>query len=300
MRIVSLLPSATEIVCLLGLRDALVGVTHECDYPAGVSQLPIVTKSAISHLQTSKQIDLAVREALRTSNALYSLDLELLEKLAPDLLVTQSLCNVCAVDKEDVLLAAQDLLCNPQVINLEPTSLADVYKTMEMVAKATDRVLEAKAAIAKMKIRIEKIQYCVKSVLEEAERPRVVFLEWIDPLFSSGHWVSELIHIAGGEDCLGSPRTPSTTVRWAQVLEADPDVLVIACCGYTRQQALNDLPILHQQAGWQDLKCVKNNRVYVADGNAYFSRPSPRLIDSAEILARVLHSQTEGFSYWYS
>ena len=295
MRIVSLLPSATEIVCLLGLREQLVGVTHECDYPAGVSSLPIVTKSAISHLQTSRQIDVAVREALQTNNALYSLNYELLDELNPDLLVTQSLCNVCAVDKEDVVLAAKDLSCNPKIINLEPTCLKDVYKTIEMVAEVTGQQHVAKHALTSMQARIEKIADSVRVILENTKRTRVVFLEWIDPLFSSGHWVSELVHLAGGEDCLGNANNPATTISWEQLVETDPDVLVIACCGYSRPRAIDDLPILQGKPEWRDLKCVKTKRVYVADGNAYFSRPSPRLIDSAEILMRMLHSQSEDF-----
>lgn len=297
MRIVSLLPSATEIICLLGLRDQLVGVTHECDYPQGVSALPVVTRSSIAHMHNSRQIDSAVREALRTSKALYTLDYSLLEKLKPDLLVTQSLCNVCAVDKDDVVVAAQDLSSAPQVINLEPTSLNDVFKTILLVGLTTKRLAEADNAVIKFQVRMEKIRCAVKSKIKKSGRPRVVFLEWIDPLFSSGHWISETIHIAGGEDCFGSPNKPATTIRWEQVLNADPDVLIVACCGYSRDRALADMPMLQRQPGWEELKCVRNKRVFVADGNSYFSRPSPRIVDSAEMLMRMLHSPSEALLF---
>ena len=231
MRIVSLLPSATEIICLLGLRDQLVGITHECDYPQGISQLPVVTRSSIAHGQASRQIDLAVRDALRTSKALYTLDYDLLEKLSPDLLVTQSLCNVCAVDKDDVVVAAQNLTSAPRVVNLEPTSLRDLYKTILLVGLATNRLAKADEAITKLQVRMEKIRCAVQTIVKRSGRPQVVFLEWIDPLFTTGHWTSEIIRIAGGEDCLGSPGNPATTIHWDQVQNADPDVLVIACCG---------------------------------------------------------------------
>ena len=293
MRIVSLLPSATEIICLLGLQDSLVGITHECDYPKTIPDLPIVTTTKISHSLSSKEIDQQVRQALASNNALYSLDYQLLDQLKPDLLVTQSLCNVCAVDKDDVLIAATKLSSDPHVINLEPTSLQDVFSTIEMVAAETNRQQVAMDLIADMKKRVNHVTEYVKSFIEQNDRTRVVYLEWIDPLFNSGHWISELIDLAGGIDCLGRADLPAKTIQWHDVVNADPDVIIIGCCGYDLEKTMLDIPILQSNSGWQDLRCVQSKRVYVIDGNSYFSRPSPRLIESLEILAQILHPQTD-------
>lgn len=292
MRIVSLLPSATEIICLLGLQDSIVGITHECDFPSEVHGLPIVTTTSISHSLSSKEIDQQVRIALTTNNALYSIDYNLLEQLKPDLLVTQSLCNVCAVDKEDVLAVANQLPSNPRVVNLEPSSLDDMYKTIQMVADATHCEQRAENIITAMKSRVSRVQNSIQPLLEKSGRIRVVYLEWIDPLFNSGHWICELIELAGGHDCLGKYDSPAKTILWDDILNADPDVLIIGCCGYDINKTMLDIPILKNNFGWNDLRCVQNKRVYVIDGNSYFSRPSPRLIDSLEMLECILHNNS--------
>lgn len=286
MRIVSLLPSATEIVCSLGLEDCLVGVTHECDFPESVRGLPKVTKTLIPHDASSRQIDLLVRERLENQRALYSLDLPRLRELAPDLIVTQALCDVCAVAEAEVAAAACSLPGNPQVINLEPASLDDVFSTLLMVGEKTGTAQHAAEVVKNLKARTEAVQR--RSVAARI-RPRVVILEWIDPPFSCGHWSPELVRMAGGDEQLGRPGIASRTLRWDEVIAARPEVLVIACCGFDVRRTLIDVEILRQNPGWLDLPAVQAGRVYVIDGNAYFSRPGPRLVESLELLAHAIH-----------
>jgi len=290
MRIVSLLPSATEIVCALGLEESLVGVTHECDYPAFVRALPKVTKTLIPHDASSADIDALVRERLETALALYSLDMPILEALRPDLLVTQALCDVCAVAEAEVRAAACTLPGRPQVINLEPMSLEDVFDTLHLLGKATDREAKALEVADALRLRVHATEARTRQI-PHAERPPVAFIEWIDPIFNGGHWNPTLIEMAGGIDVLGSVGQPSRTTPWDAVLDAQPDVLFIACCGFSRERTLQDIPLLEARQGWRDLPCVRNRRVYVADGNAYFSRPGPRLVDSLAILAHALHPE---------
>ena len=290
MRIVSLLPSATEIICSLGLRDVLVGVTHECDYPVSVQGLPIVTNTLIPHDATSKEIDILVRKQLDSTTALYSLRMEVLEKLKPDLIVTQALCDVCAVAAEEVCDAAANLPGNPDVINLEPMCLADLFATIQLVGEATGRKTIAKDVVTQLEERVEKIRLInLRNESMDRKLSEVVFLEWIDPPFGPGHWNPELIELAGGICCIGSMHEPAETLDWQQVINAQPDVIFIACCGFDLERTLMDIKILEDLPGWSDLPCVKNRKVFVTDGNAYFSRPGPRLVDSLEIIAHALH-----------
>jgi iron complex transport system substrate-binding protein len=288
MRIVSLLPSATEIICQLGLADDLVGVTHECDYPRAVRGLPRVTHTFIAADASSREIDSLVRERLKTERALYSLDMPTLERLRPDLIVTQALCDVCAVADAEVLAAACSLPGTPRVINLEPTCLNDVFDCLRLVGKATGYELRAADEIAGLRARVATVAARSQTV---ADRPRVVLLEWIDPPFSSGHWSPELVRLAGGTEALGAAGERSRTLDWQQVLAVAPEVLVIASCGFSIERTLADLPILRSYPGWSDLPCVRSGRVYLVDGSAYFNRPGPRLVDSLEILAHSLHPE---------
>jgi iron complex transport system substrate-binding protein len=285
MRIVSLLPSATEIVCALGLESSLVGVTHECDFPAAVARLPKVTRTLIPHDAASADIDALVRERLKTQQALYTLDLPTLEALAPDLIVTQALCDVCAVADAGVREAACALPGQPRVVNLEPTCLDDVFACLGLVAEAAGVEARGREVVAALRAR-------VAAVASRAARvqptPSVGLLEWIDPPFSSGHWTPELIALAGGRPLLGAAGERSHTLTWDAVRAADPDVLMIACCGFDVARTRQDLPILARQPGFDTLTAVRAGRVYVTDGNAYFSRPGPRLVDSLEILAHAL------------
>lgn len=284
----SLLPSATEIICAVGLRAQLVGVTHECDFPVGVSELPKVTRTLIPHDATSGEIDALVRAQLASEQALYHLDLPTLEALAPDLIVTQALCDVCAVAADEVMDAACRLPGNPPVVNLEPMTLDEMFAAILAVGEATGRAARAAEVVDGLRARVTAVAARSAGIPADA-RPRVAFLEWIDPPFNAGHWNPELIDLAGGIDVLGSPGEASRTLRWDEVRDAAPDVLFIACCGYPEARARADLPILEALPGWEDIPAVAAGRVYVSDGNAYFSRPGPRLVDSLEILAQALH-----------
>lgn len=286
MRIVSLLPSATELICQLGLESELVGVTHECDYPPSVRALPKVTRTLIPTAASSREIDELVRERLKTERALYTLDLPLLAVLQPNLIVTQALCDVCAVAAAEVRAAACSLPGQPRVVNLEPTCLDDVFECLRMVGDATGRQERAEEEISQLKTRVAAVAARSASI---SHRLRVVVLEWIDPPFSSGHWSPELVRLAGGEEVVGAAGERSRTLDWQQIVAAAPDAMLIACCGFDVERTLADLPILRGYPGWGDLPCVRLERVYVVDGSAYFSRPGPRLVDSLEILAHALH-----------
>lgn len=286
MRIVSLLPSATEIVCELGLGGQLVGVTHECDYPPWVRKLPKVTRTLIPHDATSREIDELVRERLATQRALYSLDLPTLQQLRPELIVTQALCDVCAVAEAEVSAAVGSLPGSPKVINLEPMRLAEVFEALQLVGDAAGVSHSAREAVARLQNRVAAVVERTRSI---PDRPRVVLLEWIDPPFCSGHWSPELVRLAGGVEVIGREGQPSQSIAWQEITRADPEILVIACCGFDVERTRQDWPILAAYPSFGDLSCVRSGRVYLIDGNAYFNRPGPRLVDSLEILAHALH-----------
>jgi iron complex transport system substrate-binding protein len=286
MRIVSLLPSATEIVCALGLRKELVGVTHECDYPIWVRSLPKVTRTLIPVDASSTEIDRLVRERLQSVRALYTLDLPVLEDLQPDLIVTQALCDVCAVAEDEVRAAACSLPGSPRVINLEPQSLAEVLACIREVAEVTSLKARAEKVVGELKGRVAAI---AERSAQLAYQPRVALLEWLDPPFSGGHWSPELVRLAGGIDGLGREGEKSRSLRWDEVLAWQPEVVLVACCGFSVERTLSDLSALQQVPGWEELPAVQSRRVFVTNGSQYFSRPGPRLVDSLEILAHALH-----------
>ncbi len=290
MKIVSLLPSATEIICALGLEDQLVGVTHECDYPPSVQQLPKVTRTLIPHDASSHEIDQLVRERMQAEQALYSLDMTMLEKLQPDLIVTQALCDVCAVAENEVQAAACNLPGRPQVINLEPQTLSEVIDSLHDVAVMAGVEDSAAEVTAALKARVERVTQRAQRI---DYKPRVALLEWLDPPFSSGHWSPEIVRLAGGEEVLGREGERSQTLSWDNVMAAEPEVIFIACCGYDVNRTLEDLPLLDKVNGWQELPAVSNGHVYVIDGSQYFSRPGPRLVDSLEMIAHVLHPESQ-------
>jgi iron complex transport system substrate-binding protein len=288
MRIVSLLPSATEILCAVGLEDQLVGVTHECDYPPFVRQLPKVTRTLIPAEASSAEIDRLVRRRLQTGQSLYTLDLPVLEELRPDLIVTQALCDVCAVAEDEVRAAACMLPGHPQVVNLEPQTLSEVLAAIRQVGAAVGLEQRAEEVIAGLSSRISAV---VARTARLQHRPRVALLEWLDPPFSCGHWNPELVRLAGGIEGLGQEGGPSRTLCWDEVLAWQPEVVFIACCGFNVERTLRDLPSLPLGPDWQDLPAIRSGRVYVTDGSHYFSRPGPRLVDSLEILAHALHPE---------
>lgn len=285
MRIVSLLPSATEIVCALGLEDQLVGVTHECDYPAAVRGLPTVTHTLIPTDASSAEIDRLVRERLAGQRALYNLDLPTLERLRPDLIVTQALCDVCAVADEEVRAAACTLPGLPRVINLEPETLSQVFEAIRQVADAAGIPARGVEVVAALTARVDTV---ARRAVRRGTRPRVALLEWLDPPFAPGHWNPELERLAGGISVLGTEGVKSRTLAWDEVIAAAPEVIMISCCGFSVERTRADLPLLDGVPGWAELPAVRAGRVFVVDGAAYFSRPGPRLVDSLELLAHAM------------
>jgi len=288
MRIVSLLPSATEIVCGLGLEENLVGVTHECDFPPFVRQLPKATRTLIPKDAGSEEIDRLVRARLSTQKALYSLDLDTLEELRPDLIVTQALCDVCAVAEEEVQAAACRLPGRPRVVNLEPQTLSQVFDAVRQVAQAAGVAARGEEVVRALEARVEAV---VARTAGVRRPPRVALLEWLAPPFSCGHWNPELVRLAGGEETLGCEGRPSRTLTWDEVVDAGPEVVFVSCCGFDLERTLVDVDALHGLAHWSALPACRAGRVYVADGSQYFSRPGPRLVDSLEILAHALHPE---------
>jgi iron complex transport system substrate-binding protein len=253
-----------------------------------VRGLPKVTRTLIPTDASSAEIDGLVRERLATDRALYSLDLPALAALAPDLIVTQALCDVCAVAEDEVLAAARTLPGRPRVVNLEPTSLADVHAAIRKVARATGTERAGEEAVARLTARVEAVAARSEGL---DPRPRVTLLEWLDPPFSCGHWNPELVRLAGGVEGLGRDGQPSRQLDWDEVLDWSPEVILVACCGFDVERTLADLPLLARVPGLGDVPAVRAHRVYVTDGSRYFSRPGPRLVDGLEILAHALHPE---------
>lgn len=288
MRIVSLLPAATEIVAALGMIDHLAGVSHECDYPAAVNALPRVTRCAIhGNALTSTEIDGWVKAELERTGTLYTMDEPLLRRLAPDVIITQRLCDVCAVGFESVTAFAATLPGPPRVVNLEPRTLDEVFEDIRRVAVALGVAPRADRVIADLRARVETVRRRVAS----SPRRRCVILEWIDPPFRSGHWDPELVALAGGVDPVGRSGEAAAEVTWDEIRGSAPEVLVVACCGFDLARTRDDLPILRGYPGFSDLPAVRESEVYLVDGSAYFSRPGPRLVDSLELLAPLIHPE---------
>lgn len=286
MRVASLLPSATEMIHFADAADALVGVTHECDYPPGVEKLPKLTSTSIdSHNMTSAEIDAAIGARLTDEGSIYALDAKLLRELAPDLVVTQGLCDVCAVSMDLVEKAVSGLSERPQVISLNPTSLGDVLDDTARLGNVLGRGEEVATRIAALRERLDRVGEAVSGLA----RPRVACIEWLDPPFSAGHWVPEMVRLAGGEEVLATPGERSARLTWDEVLEADPDLLVLMPCGFDAARAVEEARRLPELPGWPDLRAARGGRVWAVDANSYFSRPAPRLVEGIEVLARILH-----------
>jgi iron complex transport system substrate-binding protein len=282
MRIVSLVPSATEMLFALGLGADLIAVTHECDYPPAAAQLPKVTKDVLPHGLTSAEIDAAVKERTLAGESIYELDAEALNELGPDLIVTQALCSVCAVSYNDVRAIAEEIDTQPLVISLDPHTVGEVLGDARTLAKATNRKDAAVQLINEASARIDRIRVAVKG----ARRPRVAALEWLDPPFAAGHWTPQLLEYAGGEDVLGFAGEPSEERSWAEVAAAQPDIVIVMPCGY-------DAEIAHREAEMHrdELAAVGAGEVVAVDAAAYFSRPGPRIVDGLELLASILHPE---------
>jgi len=289
VRIVSLLPAATEIVAALGRVDWLVGVSHECDYPSEVKSRLRVTRCEIyGKGLSSADVDGWVNRELAAGRPLYTLDADLLRALEPDVILTQQLCDVCAIDYGSVAAFAASLPKRPKIVNLEPSSLADIFSDIERVAAAIGQVDRGQTLVASLAQRVDRVR---SRAAKATTRPRCCHLEWIDPLFCSGHWTPELMEIAGATDPLGRKGLPSIRIAWEQVLEAQPEIIVLACCGYDAERTLQDLEILKRQPAWNTLPAVSRRQVYAVDGSAYFSRPGPRIVDSLAMLAQIVHPE---------
>jgi iron complex transport system substrate-binding protein len=273
------LPSATEIVCALGLEGSLVAVTHECDYPESVKSKPVVTRSVLDGTGDSAQIDRHIRELVHQGSSIYTLDADRLATLRPDIVLTQELCEVCAVSYPIVERAARRSSTPMQLISLEPQQLADVFEHIRLVGRLADRDAAAEHVVADLEDRIRRVHERVRN---EPVRS-VVILEWIDPPFNAGHWTPGLVQIAGGRDLLGSPGRPAHPIEWKAVIESRPEVLVVSACGLSLERSFAEAETVLPRSG------PIAGETWVVDGNAFFSRPGPRLVDSVEILAGILH-----------
>ncbi|HEV3392722.1 MAG TPA: cobalamin-binding protein [Chthoniobacterales bacterium] len=286
-RIVSLLPAATEIADALGLMEQVVGVSHECDFPAEANKRPRVTHCPVhGRGLTSAEIDQWVKRSLRENGTIYTIDEPLMRKLRPDIVLTQKLCDVCAVGYGTVARLAGTLPGPPAVVNLEPTSLADIFDDIRHVADACGVKDRAEKLIGQLSRRVENVRQRAAQI---SHRPRCFLMEWIDPPFCSGHWGPELVEIAGGFDSLGRKHQPSVQIEWQQVLEARPEVIVLALCGYDIARAERDYELLRRLPGFDSLPAAQNGRIHLVNASAYFARPGPRIVDSVEVLAGILH-----------
>jgi iron complex transport system substrate-binding protein len=286
-RIISLLPAATEIAAALGLMEQVVGVSHECDFPEEAIQRPHVTHCPVHNAGlTSRDVDEWVRRALHQNGTIYAIDEPLLRKLHPDVILTQKLCDVCAVGYGTVAKLAQSLPGPPRVVNLEPTSLADVFDDIRRVADACDASERAEKLIVTLSKRVENVRERAARI---PNRRRCFLMEWVDPPFCSGHWGPELAEIAGGYDPLGRKHQPSAQIYWQQVLDAHPEIIVLALCGYDIDRARRDYELLRQCPGFESIPAVRTGEIHVVNASAYFARPGPRIVDSLEILAGILH-----------
>jgi iron complex transport system substrate-binding protein len=286
-RVVSLLPAATEIAAALGLMDHVVGVSHECDFPKQANARPRVTHCPVHNAGlASGEVDEWVRRALHDHGTIYTIDEPLLRALRPDVILTQKLCDVCAVRYGTVAQLAETLPGPPQVVNLEPSNLSDIFDNLRRVAEVCGVPERAEKLVAKLSNRVEAVRHRAGRI---ANRPRSFLMEWVDPPFCSGHWGPELVQIAGGYDPLGRRHQPSGQIEWREVLEAYPEIIVLALCGYDINRAQRDYDLLRAFPDFHSLPAARRGEIYLVNASAYFSRPGPRIVDSLEILAGILH-----------
>jgi iron complex transport system substrate-binding protein len=280
MRIASLVPSATEMLYALGLGDSVVGVTHECDYPPPAGAKPHLTRSVIPEGLSAAEIDREVRERTARGGAIYELDADLLRELEPDLIVTQQVCEVCAVSFDDVAAVAKTIPSEPQVLSLDPSTIGEVLADIRTLAMAAEAPAAGEELLAETADRLDR----VAAAVDGADRPRVLALEWMDPPYAGGHWVPQMIELAGGEDALGLPGEKSRVFDWAEAEAVAPEVVVSMPCGYGTERAAEET-----RGHLERLASLGASRVVAVDASAYFSRPGPRLVDGVELLAHLLH-----------
>jgi iron complex transport system substrate-binding protein len=286
MRVISLVPNGTEILFAVGAGDLVVGVSHECDYPAAARTRPILTGSALTPGMSAAEVDAAVSSQVGSGLSLYTLDEARIEALAPDVIVTQQLCPVCAVSTEQVNGAVRPLPHCPELVSLDPQTIGQVFADIRRVGEVTGRKTEAEALLASLEQRLALVRAAVTAV-GDRPRPRVLALEWLDPPFAGGHWVPEMIDLAGGEDVIARPGDHSARLTWEQVAAADPDVIVVMPCGFDEAGAREQIATIADRPEWRSLRAVRQGRVHPVDANGCFSRPGPRLVDGIERLAAI-------------
>ncbi len=300
-RVVSLIASSTEIVCALGFEDRLVGRSHECDFPASVKRLPVCTEPKIPTEGTSYQVDQRIKAILQEGLSVYRVHADMLKRLRPDIIITQTQCEVCAVSLRDVEEALCEWLglgheksARPEIVSLEPNALGDVWADIGRVARALDAPERAAELVGRLEQRMEAIARKARAL---HERPTVACIEWIEPLMAAGNWMPELVEMAGGGNLFGEAGKHSPWMTWEQLRGEDPDVIVVLPCGFDLRRSREEMPALTRKPDWTQLKAVRNRRVYLADGNQYFNRPGPRLLESIEILAELLHPAVFRFGH---
>jgi iron complex transport system substrate-binding protein len=295
LRIVSLLPSATEIVAALGLTDAIVGRSHECDYPKEIQDRPVCTEAQLNSENPSAQIDADVRDLAQKALSIYKIKTDVLEQLQPTHIVTQDQCDVCAVNFADVEKVVAELTTShPQVISLQPNVLSDVWADIERVAKTLG--VESQPLLLQLQSRIEACREKTQG-LSEVDRPKVAAIEWTEPLMATGNWIPELVELAGGYPVFGAMGQHSPYLEWEALAAADPQIIVIMPCGFGLDRTRQETQLLKQHPEWSSLQAVRTGKVFITDGNSYFNRPGPRLVDSLEILAEILHPDKFNFGY---
>lgn len=294
-RIVTLLPSATEIVCALGFESDLVGRSHECDFPASVKRLPALTEPKFNPEGSSAEIDARVKSIVRDALSVYRVDAEKLRELRPGVIVTQSQCEVCAVNQADVDVAVAEWTgTRPEVVSLAPYSFADVFSDMQRVASALGAPERGDKLVHDLQMRCDEIREVASRV---KNKPTVACIEWIEPMMAAGNWMPTLIEMAGGRNLFGKAGEHSQWMKFEELIAADPEVILIAPCGFGIPRASDELHLLQKQNGWKQLRAVRDRRVFLADGNQYFNRPGPRIVESLEILAELIHPHTFHFGH---
>ena len=293
-KVLSLLSSATEVVYALGCEDQLVGRSHECDYPPAVMTLPICTKPKFNVDGSSIEVDEKVKSILQNALSVYYINEDLLKELKPDIILTQSQCEVCAVSEKDVKGVVKNITgINPDIISVEPNSVKDIFKDIKIIAEALNVVDKGADLIEFMKYRIRTL----KKSYDDKSELTVAAIEWIDPLMAAGNWVPELIEMAGGINLFGEAGKHSPWMEYKDLIEKDPDNIIIMPCGYNIQKSIIEIDSLIKQKGWKEINAVQNDKVYITDGNQYFNRPGPRIIESLEILIEIFHNDKTDFKH---
>ena len=284
MRIASLLPSATEIAFALGLGDQVVAVSHECDYPPEASNRPVLTKSAI-HQKTHRSLEVD-QEVEKRGGDIYEIDTKLLDELKPDLILTQELCAVCAVSYTKVKEAARVLDSDTKIVSLEPNNLEEIIDNIRLVGKMTGKVSRAEELASQLSLRIERVKERTRRV---EQRPRVFFMEWLQPPWAGGHWIPQMVDYAGGVEGLGTLGKPSRRIGWDEVVDYQPEIIVLSPCGFDLDGVLKEVQALASYSGWDRIPAFQSSNIYAVNASAFFSRPGPRVVDGLELLAHIIH-----------